>query len=326
MRCGWAARHALLAVAFQATLTAGWSTGPSSATQHGSAPQQHGEDRSPALREQAMPTGLTSPGAGSSVEVGAAETAGAPGWVRMVLAAAAMFAVVLGGVTKSARADGGGIDVYFGQGCFWHVQHVLAVEEKKVLGRKPEELTALAGYAGGTETRPGGVVCFHNISDADKQRDFAQMGHSQVVNVNVPEDKLGAFSKDLLDYAFESPRGRHDPGNRGAEFRSSIGLPGGMTGSAFKQIEEANAGRLQFVAGAGDDGDTVGTKKIFVYDIAQFPFHQGEIYLQYHDDIETSSGGDPQYSGKYHNLNAAGVKKGTLKNVGCPETYVSFGD
>ena len=41
------------------------------------------------------------------------------------------------------------IDVYFGCGCFWHVQHEFVVAEQKILGRSDDELTARAGYAGG---------------------------------------------------------------------------------------------------------------------------------------------------------------------------------
>ena len=44
------------------------------------------------------------------------------------------------------------IDVYFGCGCFWHVQHELLVAERKILGRKDADLTARCGYAGGLST------------------------------------------------------------------------------------------------------------------------------------------------------------------------------
>lgn len=41
------------------------------------------------------------------------------------------------------------IDVYFGCGCFWHVQHEFVVAERNILGRSDDQLTSRAGYAGG---------------------------------------------------------------------------------------------------------------------------------------------------------------------------------
>ena len=43
-------------------------------------------------------------------------------------------------------------DVYFGAGCYWHVQHESVQAEREKLGRKDNELTSLTGYAGGTKT------------------------------------------------------------------------------------------------------------------------------------------------------------------------------
>ena len=36
---------------------------------------------------------------------------------------------------------------------------------------------------------------------------------------------------------------RNDPGDRGGEYRSVIGIPGGAKGPLFSRIEEANAGK-----------------------------------------------------------------------------------
>ena len=38
--------------------------------------------------------------------------------------------------------------IYFGNGCFWGRQKDFVDTEKK-LGRRPEEISAVAGYAGG---------------------------------------------------------------------------------------------------------------------------------------------------------------------------------
>jgi hypothetical protein len=41
--------------------------------------------------------------------------------------------------------------LYFGAGCFWHVQHEMIVAEKYVLKRDANSFTSVAGYAGGTK-------------------------------------------------------------------------------------------------------------------------------------------------------------------------------
>jgi hypothetical protein len=96
-------------------------------------------------------------------------------------AAALLFSGGLGVAGEAAADESEEVDVYFGVGCFWHVQvccysvligccpsphltislpspspsphHLLQHEfveaEKRVLGRSDEQLTSLAGYAGG---------------------------------------------------------------------------------------------------------------------------------------------------------------------------------
>lgn len=39
-------------------------------------------------------------------------------------------------------------NVYFGAGCFWHVQHEFVSAERSLRSRRDSELTSLAGYAG----------------------------------------------------------------------------------------------------------------------------------------------------------------------------------
>ncbi|CAE8602803.1 unnamed protein product, partial [Polarella glacialis] len=153
-------------------------------------------------------------------------------------------------------------------------------------------------------------VCYHNMAFAP---DYGQMGHTEVVNVNVPESKLGEFAKEYLDDAARLRGGRHDPQDRGTEYRSAIGLPGGMDSPLFKSIEAANNGRLELVAGKGNDADTVNTKKVWVYDSNKYPFHQGEVYHQFHDDMQD------RYSQDYHKLKDVLIASGKIAKVDCPE-------
>ena len=54
--------------------------------------------------------------------------------------------IVVGGLSSPALAKD--IPLYFGNGCFWHIQHEMVNAEQKVLKREDEQLTSAAGYAG----------------------------------------------------------------------------------------------------------------------------------------------------------------------------------
>ena len=74
------------------------------------------------------------------------------------LSAAAGAALPLLAKPELAAADDELIDVYFGCGCFWHVQHEFVEAEKKLLGRGDMEVTSYAGYAGGRAGARDGKV------------------------------------------------------------------------------------------------------------------------------------------------------------------------
>lgn len=231
-----------------------------------------------------------------------------PTWARTLLATAAVFLAVVS-YPRAASAESN-VNIYMGQGCFWHVQHEVVKLEANDLSRQPTEVTGLSGYAGGNEVGGKGEVCYHNMAMAP---DYGRMGHTEVVNVSVPEEKVGDFAKAYFDAAAKYPFGRADPQDRGTEYRSAIGIPGGMDGPLFKAVEASNAGRFDLLRGQGNDADTVGTKKVWVYDSNQFPFHQAEIYHQFHDDMLE------RYSEKYHGLKKMLVNQGTIQKVACPE-------
>eukprot|EP00401_Gymnodinium_catenatum_P008579 CAMPEP_0117542286 /NCGR_PEP_ID=MMETSP0784-20121206/44466_1 /TAXON_ID=39447 /ORGANISM="" /LENGTH=293 /DNA_ID=CAMNT_0005339027 /DNA_START=58 /DNA_END=939 /DNA_ORIENTATION=- len=231
-------------------------------------------------------------------------------WARGLAAALAVVAIVAVGAPHAARAEEGGVGVYFGQGCFWHVQHEIVQQEKNKLGRSTSDLTALSGYAGGIDAGSDNRVCYHNSKGAP---DYGRLGHTEVVKVVVPESKITDFAKEYFDAAARYPMGRADPQDRGTEYRSAIGFPGGMDGPLFSQVDAANAGRFELLRGKGFDADTVRSKRVWVYDSDKFPFHQGEIYHQFHDDMLE------RYSDSYHNLKGPFLEDRRLQDVGCPE-------
>lgn len=74
---------------------------------------------------------------------------------------------------------------------------------------------------------------------------------------------------------------RVDPGDRGSEYRSLIGLPGGMSHPMYPQVEEAGIAKgFTLEAGKGNDPDTFGKRLVYVYDSNKFPFYQAEVYHQ----------------------------------------------
>eukprot|EP00435_Cladocopium_sp_Y103_P065809 s241_g27.t2 len=52
------------------------------------------------------------------------------------------------------RAAGPEVDIYFGSGTFYRLQHELVMKEALELGRREGDITALAGYAGGKKAGP----------------------------------------------------------------------------------------------------------------------------------------------------------------------------
>ena len=100
---------------------------------------------------------------------------------RAFLSAAAKStaAAVSVSLPRRAFADDGELEqVYFGAGCFWHVQHEFILAERNILNRKDSELTSLTGYAGGTQADKEGRVCYHNFNSI---ADYGKMGHGEVV-------------------------------------------------------------------------------------------------------------------------------------------------
>lgn len=91
--------------------------------------------------------------------------------------------------------------VYFGVGCFWHIQHEFVAAERELLGRDDHQLTAAAGYAGGKATGSQGRVCYHNLQGI---ADYGKLGHGEVVGLQLPTDRIVDFSK--IYFSLFNPR------------------------------------------------------------------------------------------------------------------------
>jgi peptide methionine sulfoxide reductase MsrA len=208
-------------------------------------------------------------------------------WIAATAAAAATATGVVAVVRPGGRgvgsafaeagpplgSAGGGsslTDVYFGVGCFWHIQHEFVQAERDILGRDDHQLTSRAGYAGGKATDGEGRVCYHNLQFV---ADYGRLGHGEAVGMSIPEDKIPDFASVYFDLFNPRTKDRVDPMDRGGEYRSIMGLPGGRQHPAYPRIEEiaAQAG-FKLVEGKGDDPDTLGKQVVYAYDTAKFPF------------------------------------------------------
>eukprot|EP00929_Paragymnodinium_shiwhaense_P115081 TRINITY_DN8369_c0_g1_i1.p1 TRINITY_DN8369_c0_g1~~TRINITY_DN8369_c0_g1_i1.p1 ORF type:complete len:309 (+),score=76.20 TRINITY_DN8369_c0_g1_i1:73-999(+) len=302
-------RTVAVAAICSAPLTAAFTTPPgvSNAALRGEALK----GRSSMQMQQAMPE--------QSFSDNVAEPTGEASWLERwgrTMAVTLSFVVALTAGVAAPRAafaegESSPVNLYFGQGCFWHVQHDFVVREGKNMGRKTAgDITAVAGYAGGKEVGQGDRVCYHNGAGAP---DYGKMGHTEVVNVKIPEDQIYSFAKEFFDDANGFLFGRRDFQDLGTEYRSAIGLPGGMDGPLFQKVKEANNNRLTLLKGEGNDADTVGSKKVWVYDSEKFPFYQGEIYHQFHNDMTEF------YDDAYRAFKGQQLETGGLKKVGCPD-------
>jgi len=185
------------------------------------------------------------------------------------------------------------------------------VAERKLLNRKDNELTSLTGYAGGKKTDKEGRVCYHNFQSV---ADYGKLGHGEVVGMNIPEASIGDFAKEYFSLFTEKGE-RVDPMDRGGEYRSLLGLPGGMNHPSYPLVEAAaKAKGMSLVKGEGNDPDTLGKKMVYVMDSNAYPFYQAEVYHQFHNDFQS-----PAYGKAYNGLVDAAVDDGRVKITGCPD-------
>jgi len=217
-----------------------------------------------------------------------------------------------GPLIAQAVEEGSLTDVYFGVGCFWHIQHEFVEAERKLLKRDDGDLTSMTGYAGGLKADSKGRVCYHNLSNV---ADYGKLGHGEVVGMRIPENMIGNFAKEYFSFYSPVTGERVDPGDKGPEYRSLLGLPGGSNHASYPAVEAA-AKEIGYtlVNGKGNDPDTFGKKQVFVMDTVTFPFYQAEVYHQYHDDFQSKA-----YGKKYNNLANIAFEDGRLKTTGCPD-------
>jgi len=222
--------------------------------------------------------------------------------------------------TPAAAADDL-INVYFGCGCFWHVQHEMVEAERVILGRKEAEITSRAGYAGGNSGSINGKVCYHN---AQNFADYGKLGHAEVVSMKIPAGYFQNFAEQYCKL-FDKDGFRPDQfGDKGTEYRNLVGFPGGKGSPLAEQLVKASVAtgdKLDFAVGKGDDRDI--PKVSFIMDSTEYPFYVAEKYHQFHDGFKL----DEAYPQKYNDLAGMFAKKGeNFGNPGiCPDGMMGLG-
>eukprot|EP00588_Corethron_pennatum_P004501 CAMPEP_0194291918 /NCGR_PEP_ID=MMETSP0169-20130528/44488_1 /TAXON_ID=218684 /ORGANISM="Corethron pennatum, Strain L29A3" /LENGTH=275 /DNA_ID=CAMNT_0039039943 /DNA_START=129 /DNA_END=952 /DNA_ORIENTATION=+ len=189
-----------------------------------------------------------------------------------------------------AKDDIGTIDIYFGCGCFWHVQHEMIEAERRILNRGDESLTARVGYAGGYRTpkqNPKSICYPSAYTPNPLHGDYRKLGYAEVVSLSIPPSKLSDFVTEYIDL-FDRYGNRPDQvQDVGPPYRNLIGLPGGsdLNSSYYKQVSKVLSSNrnknIEFRDGKGYDDDVKGVS--FVMDTTDFPFVVGERYHQFHD-------------------------------------------
>jgi peptide methionine sulfoxide reductase MsrA len=219
----------------------------------------------------------------------------------------------------AAKAVEEEIDVYFGCGCFWHVQHEFVEAERTILNRGDMELTSYTGYGGGTAGSVNGKVCYHN---AMQVADYGKLGHAEAVGMRIPPSQFGLIAEEYCKLFSKDGLRPDQLGDRGTEYRNVVGVPGGVNSPYAKELVAASVkqgDKLDFAAGKGDDADRRGL--VWIYDTAKYPFYLGEVYHQFHDGFAFGE----DYPKVYNDLSAKKVKAGQLRDAGCPNGMLGVG-
>jgi len=217
----------------------------------------------------------------------------------------------------NADDDDGQIEVYFGCGCFWHVQHEFVEAERRLLNRSDAELTARTGYAGGTKGALDGKVCYHN---GKRVSDYGALGHAEVVRLRIPPSSFPDFAA-AYEALFDKNGFRPDQaGDRGLEYRNLVGFPGGADAPQYLQqlieTSKTNGDKLAFAKGSGDDPDR--RALAYIMDTADFPFFVSEQYHQFHDGFAMGE----NYPDSYNKLAGQLAKSKTLGTSQCPSGMI----
>ena len=102
------------------------------------------------------------------------------------------------------------------------------------------------------------------------------------MQLDIPTSSYQSFADEYISL-FDKNGERPDKGDIGSEYRSLVGLPGGLNSPLYPALKAAaDKKQIKLEEGAGSDADTLFKGKIWVMDSNKFPFKQAELYHQFH--------------------------------------------
>lgn len=255
---------------------------------------------------------------------------------RVAITAAAWALATSLSVSPSFAADEGSGSissvepVYFGNGCFWGRQKDF-VDAEMSMGRSPNEISAVVGYAGGKIQSPKNKVCYYYTPEKDTV--YERLGHAEVVQVELrgkDENEQAEEYRKLAEVYFNQfrklPNGkmiRQDPQDQGPGYRNVIGIPGGVRSDLFKELEKANIYGMRLLEGRGNEWEPTGRptegdelNTVWILDSNTLPFYRAEKYHQYHNGLGKKF---PEAYTK--DMKEAAEKSGRIAPTGCPELF-----
>jgi len=232
------------------------------------------------------------------------------------------LAVLLLGLGTTGASSLAG-DYWFGNGCFWRVQHLFTTKFEQVApqNRSGAMLTATAGYAAGADMPD--PTCYHNDGNVNVYSDY---GAAETVRLRIDSaEQLAAagltYFAEFMSIGPVGPNGteiwtRPDYLDQGPEYRALIGIPGGAKNTEAMGIlnrSDVNLHSFALKLGTlGSDPDTLVNNTVYIYDSSASPFRPAKLCMQYHDD---SSG---VYPPEYHAIQGKRKATGSLKDTSCP--------
>ena len=96
-----------------------------------------------------------------------------------------------------------------------------------------------------------GKVCYHN---AKGESDYGKLGHAEVVAMKIPTSKFEDFVTEYCKLFDKDGLRPDQSGDRGTEYRSLVGIPGGKKSPLAEKLVTASmaAGdKLDFAVGKG---------------------------------------------------------------------------
>jgi hypothetical protein len=109
--------------------------------------------------------------------------------------------------------------------------------------------------------------------------EYGKLGHCEVVNLKIPKSSFSSFC-DIYFSLFDQNGDRPDQrGDRGLEYRSVVGIPGGEKSDLYPLLlAAADKSPVNVLVGKGNDPDA--PRNTYVMDNKKFPFYLGELYHQ----------------------------------------------